>query len=105
QVRRANRCHLLPVYDEYTVGYADRSACLDPAHAARIVTGNGIFRAPVVINGRIVGSWTRELGKERVEIRVTPLTRLTGVQLQAIKQAAARYGKFLGLAATVKTGR
>ncbi len=94
-------CHLLPVYDEYTIGYADRSAALDPLHAKRVAAGHGIFRAPIVIDGRIVGSWTRELKKDRVEIRLTPLTRFHREQLRYVNEAAQRYGEFLGLPAKV----
>jgi hypothetical protein len=101
RTRRSESCHLLPVYDEYTVGYADRSASLDPAHAKHVAVGHGIFRAPIVIKGRIVGSWARELKKERVEVRVTPLMRFDREQLQLITQAAKRYGTFLGLEAKV----
>jgi hypothetical protein len=98
---RSARCHLLPVYDEYTVGYADRSAALDPVHAKHQAAGYGIFRAPIVIQGRIVGSWTREIKKNRVDIRIVPLTRFDREQLRCIDEAAQRYGKFLGLAAKV----
>jgi hypothetical protein len=101
RVRRSEPCHLLPVYDEYTVGYADRSAALDPAHAKHASAGHGIFRAPIVIHGRVVGSWTRELRKERVDVRVTPLTRFGREESQLIAQAAERYGTFLGVRAQV----
>lgn len=97
-------CHLLPVYDEFTIGYADRSAALDPAHAKRAAAGHGIFRAPIVIDGRIVGSWTRELKKDRVEIRLAPLTRFDRAQLRYMDEAAQRYGEFLGLPAKVNKG-
>ena len=105
--RRAKRtalCHLLPVYDEYTIGYADRSAALDPFHAKRVAAGYGIFRAPIVIDGCILGSWTRELKKNRVDIRLAPLTRLHREQLRCIDEAAERYGKFLGLPVKVDEG-
>ncbi|MCD2190031.1 winged helix DNA-binding domain-containing protein [Actinomycetospora soli] len=49
---------LLPGFDEFVLGYADRSAVLDPEHAERIVPGaNGVFRPTVVRDGRIVGTW------------------------------------------------
>lgn len=98
---RSASCHLLPVYDEYTVGYADRSAALDPVHARHDVAGHGIFRAPIVIEGRVVGSWTRKIKKDRVDIDVVPLTRFNREQLRRIQDAAERYGSFLGLAAKV----
>lgn len=49
---------LLPGFDEYLLGYADRSAALAPEHLQRIVPGmNGVFRPTVVVDGRVVGTW------------------------------------------------
>jgi hypothetical protein len=54
----ARQLLLLPGFDEFVLGYADRSAVLDPAFADRIVPGrNGVFRPTVVLDGRIVGTW------------------------------------------------
>jgi len=83
------------------VGYADRSAALGPVRARHVAAGHGIFRAPIVIKGRIVGSWTREIRKDRVDIRVVPLTRFDREQLRCLDEGARRYGNFLGLAAKV----
>jgi Winged helix DNA-binding domain len=50
--------HLLPGFDEVVLGYADRSCTVPPEHAERIVPGgNGMFRATVVVGGRVVGTW------------------------------------------------
>ena len=105
--RRTTRrapCHLLPVYDEYTVGYADRRAALGAVHGKHVAAGYGIFRAPIVIEGSIVGSWTRQIRRSRVDIRVVPLTRFDREQLRCIGEAAERYGNFLGLAASTNSG-
>jgi hypothetical protein len=49
---------LLPGFDEFVLGYADRSAVLAPQFADRIAPGgNGVFRSTVVSRGRIVGTW------------------------------------------------
>ena len=54
----ARRVFLLPGFDEFVLGYGDRSAVLDPAFADRIVPGgNGMFRPTVVGDGRILGTW------------------------------------------------
>lgn len=64
----AEAVHLLPGFDEFVLGYADRSAVLDPAHAERIVPGgNGVFRPTVVAGGRIVGTWAAPRGRFTVE--------------------------------------
>ena len=49
---------LLPGFDEYVLGYADRGVALDAVSAQRIVPGgNGIFRPTIVEDGRVVGTW------------------------------------------------
>ena len=59
----AQRVRLLPGFDEFMLGYADRSAALPPPYADRIVPGgNGVFRPTVVDRGQIVGTW-RSVGK------------------------------------------
>jgi len=66
---------LLPGFDDFLLGYRDRSAQLDPAWADRIVPGgNGIFRPTVVSAGRVVGTWTRTGRGARHEIAATPFT-------------------------------
>lgn len=56
--QEARAVRLLPGFDEFVLGYADRGAILDPRFAERIVPGgNGVFRPTVVSDGRIVGTW------------------------------------------------
>ena len=52
--------HLLSGFDEYLLGYQDRSAVLAPEWADRIVPGNnGVFQPTIVSNGFVVGRWHR----------------------------------------------
>jgi hypothetical protein len=54
----------LAAFDEYFLGYADRSAVCDPAFAARVVPGgNGVFQPILVSAGRVVGTWKRGQGR------------------------------------------
>jgi hypothetical protein len=85
---------LLPLYDEYTVAYKDRSAVLHQSMAGW--SGNGIFRAPIVMDGRIAGTWNRELRKDTVVIEFRPFMKLKRAQARALESAAKRYGEFLG---------
>jgi hypothetical protein len=49
--------YLLPGFDEWTLGYKDRSASLDPQYASQIIPGdNGMFSPTIVIGGRVVGT-------------------------------------------------
>ena len=64
---------LLPGFDEFLLGYRDRSAQLDPADSHRIVPGgNGVFRPTVVSAGRVVGTWTRPSRGARQAFAATP---------------------------------
>ncbi len=58
---------LLPGFDEYLLGYKDRSAVLKIEHAGKIVPGgNGMFLATVVNDGQIVGLWRRKVNAQSV---------------------------------------
>lgn len=53
--------HLLPGFDEFLLGYQDRSAVLAPEDAPRIVPGgNGVFKPIVVEQGKVVGTWWKD---------------------------------------------
>jgi hypothetical protein len=90
--------HLLPGFDEYLLGYRDRSAVLDPANAQRICPGgNGMFNPTIVIDGIVAGTWRRTLKATAVVIETTPFRPLTAAEDEALDAAADRYGRFLGL--------
>jgi Winged helix DNA-binding domain len=96
---------LLPAFDEYLLGYRDRDAMLDPAHAQAICPGsNGMFMPMIVIDGRIEGIWKRTLRAKSVRICPAPFRRLTGKENVRVTEAAERYGDFLGLPARVDWG-
>jgi hypothetical protein len=97
------RVHLLPGFDEYLLGYTDRSPQLGGnrgAYAAT-VSANGMFSATVIVGGRVVGTWKRTLRRDRVDIAVRPLRKLTLAEKTAIAEVAEGYGRFLGLEAHV----
>jgi hypothetical protein len=92
------RVHLLPGFDEYMLGYQDRSAALDPQHAQKIVPGgNGMFMPTLVINGRVAGTWKRVVKKKSVVITAAPFVSLKKAEGRALAAAAERYGRFLNL--------
>ncbi len=90
--------YLLPAFDEYLLGYKERSAVLAAQHADKVVPGgNGMFLPMMVLQGQIVGTWKRTLKKKSVHIDYTPFAKLKKTELAAFDEAAQRYGEFLGL--------
>jgi len=87
---------LLPGFDELILGYTDRSATLDPAHAMRVVPGsNGVFMPTIVSNGRVVGTWKAASAKGKVIVTPLPFTALSTEETRVLRSAAARYERFI----------
>lgn len=88
--------HLLPGFDEYLLGYADRSLSLDMHNFGKLVyTNNGIFNPTIVSSGKVVGVWKRLVKKNSVKIDVKPFTSFSKMQSKAIEKVANKYGIFL----------
>jgi len=99
--KAAPTVYLLPGFDEYLLGYRDRSASLDPANAQKVQAGsNGIFLGTIVVNGRVVGTWKRELRKNIAKITTNFFRPLTPAETGALEKAMSQYCKFLGLERT-----
>jgi Winged helix DNA-binding domain len=94
--------NLLPSYDEYTVGYKDRSALIDEGHVKLLDPVRSIFNPTIAINGRIVGTWKRVFEKKSVVISPVLFTGLKAAEQRALRLAAERYGQFIGLPVVMK---
>lgn len=96
--RRSLNVRLLPVFDEYTVAYRDRTPIVEPELVRRINNGGGMISAVVVIDGRVAGTWKRTLVKDAVALEATLFRALTAPESQALQKEADRYAQFLGRA-------
>lgn len=89
--------YLLPGFDEYILGYKDRSAILDPQYNQRICPGgNGMFLATVVVDGRVVGMWQRAVKRDVMNIAATPFAESKNGSNLDIEVAERKYRAFLG---------
>lgn len=94
--------HVLPAFDEYLIGYKDRSAMLASIKASDIASKNGFFWPLIVVNGQVVGTWRRVIRKHEAELLPT---LFAGTQ-QLIKSdemvaAVERYSRFLQLPVSI----
>jgi hypothetical protein len=95
-----NTAHLLPNYDEYFIGFKDRSAGAQRLGSAAIVTGGSALIAHIaIVDGQLVGGWRRQLEKSHVEVTLDLLTRLPAAERDLIAAAAESFGRFVGLPA------
>ena len=86
---------LLPNYDEYTVGYKDRSAVFDASHAEKFDPRYNVLDNILVLGGQVVGTWRRTLQKDAVIITPSLFVPLSTAETRAFDAEANRYGTFL----------
>jgi hypothetical protein len=85
--------NLLSWFDEFIIGYKDRSASFDPATSKFIVTPkNGVYSPLILINGKITGSW-KATGKGSVDIN--PYRKLTAAETTNLDKVIKRYNRFI----------
>ena len=90
--------HLLPNYDEYFIGFKDRSAIgkmVSPLHPQE--NSVALNAHIVIVDGQIVGGWRRTVKKDNVLLEFMLIADLTKAQGRAVEEAAHQYGEFLGL--------
>jgi hypothetical protein len=90
--------HLLPNYDEYIVGYKERSAVFDASRTKKLgPRGSILFSHTMVLDGRVVGTWKRTMKKDAVIITPSLFTPLNEAETRAFAASANRYGAFLAM--------
>jgi hypothetical protein len=89
---------LLPGFDELLLAYTDRTASLAAENAGKIVPGNnGQFRPTITREGRVIGTWKRELKRKSVIIKPSFFTDVNEATRRAFGAAAAQYAGYLGV--------
>lgn len=88
---------LLAGFDEYLLGYRDRSAVLPDAVAPYVMPGNnGIFMPMIAIGGQIAGIWKRTLKAKRIDVEFRMAVPHAEWE-EALVGEALRYCAFMGL--------
>ena len=94
-VEPAPAFRLLPMFDNYLLGYRDRTAMLDPARHPQVYVG-GIIKATVVCDGRVIGIWRLERSARKAAVRVTPFEPFTRRHHDELDRERADIERYLG---------
>jgi hypothetical protein len=88
--------HTLPGFDEFVLGYQNRTPQLSAENFLRIVPGgNGMFLSSIVVNGEIVGTWRRTSTSSAVRVDLSPFTTLSARTRAGVARSLERYGEFV----------
>jgi winged helix DNA-binding protein len=96
--KRSPIAHLLPNYDEYFIGFKDRSAIGRRLSSTEIAMGRAALTAHViVVDGQLVGGWKRALTPTAVVVELTLLAGVSESEKKAVIAAAQGFGHFCEL--------
>lgn len=99
----AHTVRLLPEYDVYVMGFRDREELVPETVKEQVAAhGRGRYEGPagvrfLVVDGVAAGLWERKKRAKRIELRVTPVRKLSREERSALDAEADRIGTFLGL--------
>jgi len=95
---------LLPVYDEFIMGYKDRSAILKFKNGLK-PSPSFHFDCMIIYNGQIIGTWKRIIGKKQIDLQYNFFKPLTHRQKKEFENSMNRLGQFNNLIVNAdKTG-
>ena len=87
---------MLAGFDPYLMGHSNRDHLFDAAHAARVSRTAGWISAVVLLDGRVVATWTHTQSSQTLRIKVEPFHRLKPPVVSEIKQRAGELGESIG---------
>ena len=86
---------LLPGFDEYLLGYADRGHAGRPEVIERVVPGgNGMFLPMLVTGAGVVGTWRKTVRRDAVVVTPTWFVEPSATQMSALRRAVTAYADF-----------
>jgi hypothetical protein len=92
---------LLGAYDNYNLGYVDRSFALAPEHERKVNPGGGIVRPALAVDGKLVGTWSSKRSGKRLTVQIEPFAELSPALAGAVESEVTDLGRFEGLDATI----
>ncbi len=92
---------LLPSFDPWVLGHADKNQLVDARHYKRIFRSAAWVAPVVLLNGRAAGVWSHKRQGKHLAVTVEPFEKFSKAVRSLIEVEAARLGEFLELPARV----
>jgi hypothetical protein len=102
KAKESSGLFLLPGYDEFLIGYKDRSPSFETYGPTPISTYNGMFYATIIEDGQVLGVWKRVVKAKAINVVLHPIVKLTPTRMAQIKAQIAAYAEFLGRPVVLK---
>ncbi len=86
---------LLPYFDTYLMGYASRDLIVDPVNWKRINRGGGMLHPTLLVDGRLVGVWSKKQSRDGILISVETFDTLDPALMPLVEVEAEDIARFL----------
>jgi uncharacterized protein YcaQ len=100
-----NVVNLLPHFDPYLLGHADKDHLIDAAHYKEVYRKAGWIYPVVLHNGRAVATWSYKRVGKKIAITVEPFGKIAKAIRGKIEAEAARLGRFFEKPTEISYGR
>ena len=96
--RQIQDSFLMTDYDEYGMGYRDRTVMRVKEDDFKHFTGeNPAFNRMIIINGKITGTWKRTIKNKNLRIETVPFRPLSKASQKVLKKSIQKYCVFIGM--------
>jgi hypothetical protein len=92
---------LLPGFDPYLLGHADKTPILRPEYYKRVYRNQGWISPVILLDGEVVAVWSSKRASKVLSLEVHPFRKLPKKVRDFIQKQAASLGSFLGTAVEV----
>ena len=76
-------------FDEFIISYKDRTAILYPEHYTKVVSNNGIFWPVILMKGKAIGLWKRNIQKDKVILEAQFFKSVSKIVLASVEKKLA----------------
>jgi hypothetical protein len=94
--RSSSFVNLLPLFDPYLMGHNSRDHLFDAVYRPRVSRTSGWISAVVLIEGRVVATWTHKVVRGTLTIAVDPFERMPPKATPAIRARAEELASSIG---------
>jgi hypothetical protein len=87
--------HLLPHFDPYLLGHADKNHLVEAQNYKRVYRNQGWISPVVLLNGRIIGVWSYTRRGKQLSLEIEPFEKFPKLIHARIEEEVASLGDFL----------
>ncbi|HKY51726.1 MAG TPA: winged helix DNA-binding domain-containing protein [Candidatus Limnocylindria bacterium] len=103
KTKPAPSVQLLPLFDQYLMGYVSRDHLFDRIHRWKVSRVAGWISAVVLVGGRVEGTWTHTSSNGTLRLVVAPFARLSPRVRSDVAERARTLARSMGLEAAEVT--